>query len=252
MGSNHVPKYRKLKKAILQAKKKRLQILRQKAAERNPDEFNHGMLSSKSKKGRRIAEHENTVLSQETVKLLRTQDAGYLRTMLQKTKVAIEKLKQEFVLQEDEGADILLGSQDSQRRQHTVFVETREQQERYLQMQHNTLQPNEKASSVRGQLDNGDSQLWLSQEHGNSLPNALRTRKAAQREKESLKDDMVLLRQHRKERAARKSKLAALRSREKDLTDAENELEMQRARMSNSVGGTTKTGKSWRIRERKQ
>lgn len=62
----------------------------------------------------------------------------------------------------------------------------------------------------------------------------------------------LLRKQCRKEQDARRSKLAALKAREKDLIEAENELDLQRAKMSNSVGGTTKGGAKWRVRERKK
>ena len=64
---------------------------------------------------------------------------------------------------------------------------------------------------------------------------------------------MALIREkHRKGREVRRTKLEALKRRRKDLETAERELDHQRSKMSNSVGGVTKDGKKWRVRERKR
>ncbi|MCJ1449448.1 MAG: hypothetical protein MMC23_009968, partial [Stictis urceolatum] len=58
-------------------KKRRLKILRQKAAERNPDEFHFAMMNSTTEvDGKKSWSRGNTALSSETIKLLKTQDAG--------------------------------------------------------------------------------------------------------------------------------------------------------------------------------
>ena len=48
------------------------------------------------------------------------------------------------------------------------------------------------------------------------------------------------------------SRLKALGVKEKTLVTAERELDHQRARMSNSVGGVNRAGIRWKIRERKR
>ena len=74
------------------AKKARLKALRHKAAERNPDEFHFAMMSSSTHDGgRRVADRGNKALSTEVVKLLKTQDAAYLRTVAQTTRRARER-----------------------------------------------------------------------------------------------------------------------------------------------------------------
>lgn len=51
---------------------------------------------------------------------------------------------------------------------------------------------------------------------------------------------------------ARQTKLAGLRKQYADITAAERELDWQRGRMDNVVGGTNKNGIKWKIRERKK
>lgn len=58
--------------------------------------------------------------------------------------------------------------------------------------------------------------------------------------------------QRTKNRTARLRKLAALKVREKDMVDAEHDLGLQRAKMSNCVGGMNKDGTKWKMRERKR
>jgi U3 small nucleolar RNA-associated protein 11 len=48
------------------------------------------------------------------------------------------------------------------------------------------------------------------------------------------------------------SKLRAIRKRESELVAAEEELELQRAKMNNTVGGVNKNGVKFKVRERKR
>lgn len=64
------------------SKEDRIRKLRQKAAERNKDEFYFGMISSKTKNGIHIQSRGNEAMPVDIVKLLKTQDAGYVRTLV--------------------------------------------------------------------------------------------------------------------------------------------------------------------------
>lgn len=209
------------------------------------------MLSSKSKQGRKIADRGNLVLSHDAVKLLKTQDSGYLRTMIQKTRRALEKVEKEFVLREGQGAEVLGELENQKERQHVVFVDTREDQKQYILGQGLSIQP----SYTRREEDQS-TKLVADEADGNtettSTTRAPKSHRALEREEAAQKEKRLLRKQHKKEQDARRSKLAALKSREKDLIDAENELELQRAKMSNSVGGVTKAGVKWKVRERKK
>ena len=208
------------------------------------------MLSSKSKQGRKLADRGNPVLSQEAVKLLKTQDSGYLRTMLQKTRRALEKREQEFILHEGQGAELLGSSRNSDQGQHVLFVVSREEQKQRLRGKGIAI-PNDVEQGLKDHteidgLDPADVSL------ASSTVRKSNSRRALEREELAKKEETVLRKKHKKEQEARRSKLTALKAREKDLMDAENELELQRAKMSNSVGGVTKAGLKWKVRERKK
>ena len=208
------------------------------------------MLSSKSKQGRKLADRGNPVLSQEAVKLLKTQDSGYLRTMLQKTRRALEKREQEFILREGQGAEVLGSASNPGQGQHVVFVGSKEEQRQRLRGQGianscdvgQDLQDPSESNELNG----------AEESFGSATPKKSKSRRALEREDLAKKEEIILRKKHKKEQEARRTKLAALKSREKDLMDAENELELQRAKMSNSVGGVTKAGLRWKVRERKK
>ena len=61
-------------------KKRKLGELERKVKERHPDEFAYGMLSKKQ--GKHGKGGEENLLSHDAVKLLKSQDAGYLRGRL--------------------------------------------------------------------------------------------------------------------------------------------------------------------------
>ena len=190
------------------------------------------------------------MLSQEAVKLLKTQDSGYLRTMLQKTRRALEKREQEFILREGQGAELLGSSSNTGQGQHVVFVGSREEQKQRLRgkgiANSNDAEQGPKDHSGIDGLDRAGESF------ASSTLRKSKPRRALEREELAKKEEIILRKKHKKEQEARRSKLAALKTREKDLIDAENELELQRAKMSNSVGGVTKAGLKWKIRERKR
>ena len=190
------------------------------------------------------------MLSQEAVKLLKTQDSGYLRTMLQKTRRALEKREQEFILREGQGAEALGGSNNLGQGQHVVFVGSREEQKQRL-MEKGIANTNDAEQG----LEDRPGIDGLDRAEESCVSSTLRkskSRRAMEREELAKKEENLLRKKHKKEQEARRAKLAALQAREKDLMDAENELELQRAKMSNSVGGVTKAGLKWKIRERKK
>jgi U3 small nucleolar RNA-associated protein 11 len=105
-----------------------------------------------------------------------------------------------------------------------------------------------------------------------SLSNALMIQQVEEDEEESGQDEVVPKMSRReaeqkrmaeieKGRAAKKKAHQqevrrdlwdAVRQREENLAQADQELELQRAKMSNSIGGVTKQGKKFKIRERKR
>ena len=205
------------------------------------------MLSSQSRKGRKLAGRQNPVLDQDVVKLLKTQDAGYVTTMLQKTKRALAKLEQEFLLNEGKSVDLPGACSSQKKGSHTVFVDG-EKQGQYKPEHKIALRPDStrklEIPSMNEEANDSDGQPWVQ-----GLP---MSRRAAKGQELVSKQDELWRKHCKKEQDAQTSKLAALSAREQDLIEAKNELDLQRAKMSNSVGGTTKGGAKWRVRERKK
>jgi U3 small nucleolar RNA-associated protein 11 len=85
------------------AKKTKLKALRQKVLEKNPDEFYFGMMSKngpstgKKSTGTVNGDRGNPVLGQDAVRLFKTQDLGYVRTMRNKTQKEVDDLERRVV-----------------------------------------------------------------------------------------------------------------------------------------------------------
>ncbi|KAL0951485.1 hypothetical protein HGRIS_008172 [Hohenbuehelia grisea] len=75
------------------SKQDRLTRLRQKAADRNKDEFYFSMNKEKTQNGVHIKERGNVALPTDMVKVLKTQDENYVRTMRAAGLKKIDKLK---------------------------------------------------------------------------------------------------------------------------------------------------------------
>jgi U3 small nucleolar RNA-associated protein 11 len=73
-------------------KQETLKILRQKAAFKNPDEFNFKMINSKTVDGRHRPKDEVNKYSAEELMIMKTQDIGYVFQKWQSEKNKIDKL----------------------------------------------------------------------------------------------------------------------------------------------------------------
>ena len=98
-------------------KEKRLQALKEKAEFRNPDEFYFKMLNSKTKNGVHKANKNNGPLA-ETVKILKTQDLGYVTMKATAEVKKVDKLSQNLHF---------VGMQKP--KSHIVFVDDEEEAE---------------------------------------------------------------------------------------------------------------------------
>ena len=216
-------------------KQKRLKILKEKAALANPDEFSFKMMSSRTRDGVKIGERGNKALSHEVVQLLKTQDVGYIRTMLQKTRKERERLEMEVQLGnegrfvplkvEDGEADEWEDEEDVAKR--ISFVDSKDEQRRKL---HAKMDEVEEENMPQKELSSKEAE--------------------AQRLADIAKGRAQKKRAHQQE--VRRELLDAVRKRENDLMQAEQELDLQRAKMNNSVGGVNKNGLKFKIRQRKR
>ncbi|KAF5547457.1 u3 small nucleolar RNA-associated 11 [Fusarium mexicanum] len=224
-------------------KKAQLKNLKDKAAERNEDEFYFGMMSRKGP-GSRIQDGKrwsgtvegdrgNKAMDVETVRLLKTQDLGYVRTMRQVVAKEVARLEEQVVLtrgfdkldededDEDEGSDSEFDFAAAPSRpkepRKIVFMDDEEQREETI--------------------------LDLEEDDADKTFEGFDDEKKKEEEFERAK----ALRRLRRQLENARKKLKA-------LTDAEGELEIQRAKMAKTAtsGGTTRKGKKIMVRTRKR
>ena len=104
------------------SKAARLAALRRKAELRNADEFYFGMVSERTSKGVHVKERDNNV-SAEVLALFRTQDKAYLDAVSTHEKRRVEKLKEQL--------HFVGAVAPGRAPQHTIFVDTPEEAERF-------------------------------------------------------------------------------------------------------------------------
>ncbi|ORY14133.1 small-subunit processome [Clohesyomyces aquaticus] len=241
----------KLRAADHKEKKKRLKILKNKATERNPDEFSFAMLSSTvDKAGRKVTDRGNKALSVDVVKLLKTQDVGYIRTMLQVVRKERKELEERIILDEEE-VRALKDGENAAGGKHTVFVADREAQ--------NELS----VEDWFGTGEDGVGKVWnrprkqkeavieANEDIDESSKKKL-SKKQLEAEERAEKERRKFMTKRERSHERIASHLEAVKARERDLMIAEEELEKQRAKMNGTIGGVNKHGIKFKIRERKR
>ena len=198
-------------------------------------------------------------LSHEAIKLLKTQDAGYLRTVGEKVRREKERVEREVQLQE--GMRGVLGGDDEEEeggdddddfdfgdeldgktghgRKKLVFADDRDEQ-----------------LDLKRRRAFGDMEDDVEDEDDDSFGAQMRNQKMSKKQLEAERQALVEERRARKLRKradqARQNKLTALEKQYTDIMAAERELDWQRGKLDHSVGGTNKNGIKWKIRERKK
>ncbi|KAI3392082.1 hypothetical protein diail_6188 [Diaporthe ilicicola] len=225
-----------------------LKSLKQKAAERNEDEFYFGMVSrgkfssgklSAGKKwdGTVAGDRGNKALDMDTVRLLKTQDIGYLRTMRNVVAKEVSELEQKAIIA---GAFAGIGANDDDEDE-------------------DEFDSDEEIAPRKAKPQPGPKKIVFAaseEELEEKLPEP-------EADDVNMDDDDFEELDNEKDREARKraqnaerlrQKLRNARKKLKALTDAENELELQRARMAKTatVGSITKRGQKIKVRERKR
>ncbi|ORY87022.1 small-subunit processome [Protomyces lactucae-debilis] len=82
-------------------KQARLKTLRSKASQKNEDEFYFGMVHGRTRRGVAVKERGNQALTMDAVKILKTQDAAYIKTATAIERRKIEQLEAAQHMQED-------------------------------------------------------------------------------------------------------------------------------------------------------
>jgi U3 small nucleolar RNA-associated protein 11 len=166
----------------------------------------------------------NMQLDQETIRLLKTQDLGYIRTMRNMTIKEVKEAERVVKGIKWEGKAI-------------VFVDTQEAQADKLEY---CFGISEEDRGYRfDDLDGMDDKPLNSEPMGVNV----------------IDKEVKLQRNVQEKRATQRlGRLEAAKARLKVLTDAEHALDLQRAKMAKSVtvGGITKDGRRFKIRERKR
>jgi len=177
------------------SKQDRIKRLRQKAADRNKDEFYFGMNRERTEGGMHVQDRGNVSLPVDMVKILKTQDENYVRTMRAAGLKKIEKLKEQLKgladlftpsvaagdvpqaegggddddagLEEEEleilrNAGIIAGQSKTRKRRssrrspkHTVFVENEEEARHYVAEQNDPQTPHPVDGNNVGAVDLG-------------------------------------------------------------------------------------------------
>jgi hypothetical protein len=206
------------------------------------------MMSSKTDKtGAKITSRGNQALSVDAVRLLKTQDAGYIRTMAQKTKKAIERVEQTIVLGNDHRHSRPLGSSDksskSSKSSHITFVDSIEEQQNWVDTE---LEDSEEkvTTELYGQRVESD----ISDEEENT-----RKSKGSTHSKDDVRNARIVRKKRKREQEKKETILKILKKRENDLRSVEIELDVQRGKMNNSNGfGMTRTGVKFKNKARKR
>ncbi|KAG6023129.1 Small subunit (SSU) processome component [Claviceps sp. Clav32 group G5] len=236
-------------------KKAQLKSLRQKAADRNEDEFYFGMMSRKGP-GSRIqngkrwdgtveGDRGNKALSVETVRLLKTQDIGYIRTMRQVLVKEIARLEQQVVLtrgldrldddddDDEDGAD----DEDNNLSDDDMPMPSRPKAARKIVF----LDDEEERQGAM--LERLEAEQEDHEEEKNNAPGGDKDQEEDDEEFERAKN----LRRLKRQLANAKMKVQA-------FNDAEAALDVQRAKMAKTAtsGGQSRRGKKLFVRARKR
>lgn len=230
-------------------KKRKLGLLKAKAADRNEDEFYFGMMNSTTKGGIKVAKRgaDNAggggkSLNMDVVKLMKTQDVAYLRTVLQSTKKEIARLEQEVVAG-DKGVNV-----DVNAKRKTVFAEEGESEPEMMSEDDDMDDFNDLAGfegfGEMGAMDGLDDG---SDDDMSDAPAEKTDSKPLTKEEKAAR---TLAKRKRHFMETRRNKLEALKDREENLATALRELEDQRVQMNGKAGGVNKNGTKFKVRQR--
>lgn len=177
--------------------------------------------------GHRVVDRKVGSLSQDAAKLLKTQDAGYLNQLAQKTGAAKDRLEQEYLLQQTIGLERKDGEETLSRSHHKFVLPAElEAQLPSTGKKRDEISRNQSSDRI-SQLSSGPPNI----DAVSGVENDLRST-------------------WKKEQKLRESKLKLLKQRQREIRAASEALGQQRAKMAHRVGGVTAAGFKWKVRER--
>ena len=242
-------------------KKATLQSLREKAAERNEDEFSYKMLSRKGTSSslmtgsdeKRNRTWNGTVngdrgfkaMSVETVRLLKTQDMGYLRTVRNVALKEVAKLEERAAVATSFASGAVEEEEDDEDSEDDDFSDF-DSAPKPKNSKQKALPPVKPTKIVfADNADDRDNAAIAKMEEIEAQADAEEAMDTVSRTKASLKAENAARLQRR---------LAKARQRLQALTEAEHQLDLQRARMAKTKTVTTvsNTGRKSKARARKR
>lgn len=183
----------KLRAQDYHAKQAQLKLLQRKADERNPDEYYHQMTRTRvNENSEKVRVNAGAALSVDAAKLLKSQDEGYVRTLLGREKKVIERLQSELVT--------------AGKGKHTVFVDSE----------------NDAKSFSAAKFFDTDKSLV------NRRENRLRRRQLEVQKARGLEDNEKLEEEINKERLQKLTELDQRMDREVELSKVKLEMDLQR------------------------
>lgn len=175
----------------------------------------------KARTGTVNGDRGNVSMSVDTVRLLKTQDVGYVRTVRNTAAKEVKALEEKIALMDASSRDEMDEDEDggfTGRGKKTVFVDGKEEMELKVQ-------------EAEGEVE------------------------AAEERDETLSTEEKSLRKlQRKEREKLEHRLQVAREKLDTLSEAEQALELQRAGMAKTatMGGTNKFGVKFKVKDRKR
>jgi U3 small nucleolar RNA-associated protein 11 len=213
------------------------------------------MLSAgKASQGKHGRGEETNRLSHDAVKLLKTQDAGYLRTVAGRGRRELEKLEQVV------GVESVLGAGKKHTGKKVVFVDGEEVEQNGRRGRKRKADEMDQENSMDVGATNADTdnaghnapEVHEQDAKDAAIPAKPISKKALLAEQQAMLDLRAARRRRKRLGELRAAKLEALKKRQKEIMAAAEQLELQRAKMSRTVGGINKDGVKWKIRERKK
>jgi len=227
------------------SKQERIKTLQRKAADRNKDEFYFGMVNQRTNEGVHIQDRGNVAMPVDMVKVLKTQDENYIRTMRNSNAKKIDRIRAQLCTMADlvrrdgdvEGEEELavleksgiLASRKLKGKgkarsmggpKHIVFVEEGEED--------TYEEPSEPPSAQNVVPEDNESEVDLGWKHEGSKKRKQRKLKAQGHDDP---DPQLSEAESKKHRQRLVRELSARMERDQQLRYAERELEMQRLLM---------------------
>jgi U3 small nucleolar RNA-associated protein 11 len=221
-------------------KKKKISQLEAKAREKHPDEFAYGMVNKKQ--GKHGKGGEENQLSHDAVKLLKSQDQGYLRVAAARGRKELRKVEEQVGLDIPKGRKVVF---------EEGLSETRGKKRNSDGGVLRDLQINEVVSLDTLVTEDGQDEDMDGTEEVATAAKP-KSKKALTAEKDASARLKAERKKRRRLQDLRVAKLEMLKKRQKEIMAAADVLELQRAKMARTVGGVNKNGVKFKIRERRR